>query len=756
MTDQSQPNISDDPEVLRRLTEPQQERLTEILDEYLRKMELGDVQDRSELIAANPDLSEALTEYLSKLDELNRLVVGEPRSSEIIGKQLGDYRLVRELGRGGMGIVYLAQQVSLDRMVAVKLLPFASLLEPKYIERFKNEARAAAQLEHPNIVPVYSIGQDDGIHYYAMRYINGQSLDQVILSAKQSDAESSRKRSISPAQLTSLLQQFAEVAEALHRAHEYGIVHRDIKPSNLLLDQSQKLWLADFGLARFQTERPLTRTGEMIGTMRYMSPEQAAGRSELIDHRTDIYSLGATLYEAITYEPAVAGPEGPALLRVIEHDSPIRLRKVCPGLPIDVQTLVEKAMAKHRDDRYVSADAFAQDLRRASSGYPILANRMSRLLIAWRWFEKRRNLVAASAGVVVMATIGLFISLLLINQQRTVAEANLAAAALNLKEAWAAVDELSTASDELSALPGAEDVRKQILNKTLDYYQRLSSKGEETIRRSDLALTYSRLGRWTEQLKPIGDAIQYFVKAQQLYERLDFRKLSAAEARAIRRHQAENLNALGLAYTKTDMHTEANTAFESALSIQAELIGTETTERESTVDLGLTKSNFGLLLQNSGEIAKAEAAFAEAIELLDKASQEDPTDFRASRALGAAYNNLGAIQIAREPLAAKQNLEKALQVQLLLSQNSRFRLQASVDVVASYINLGEALLKLEDWSGAEQANRNAAEIGDRLTTISPKVSLYRQDLAVSLNNLGLALRSQNKLQEAIKDRKSVV
>ncbi len=265
MTDYSQADSSEEPEVLRRLTEPQQERLTEILDEFLRKMEGGDVQDRSELIAAHPDLGEALQEYLAKLDELNRLVAGEPRSSEIIGKQLGDYRLVRELGRGGMGIVYLAQQISLDRMVAVKLLPFASLLEPKYIERFKNEARAAAQLEHPNIVPVYSIGQDDGIHYYAMRYINGQSLDQVISSNHQ--------QTVSGETLALLLQQFAEVAEALHRAHEYGVVHRDIKPSNLLLDLKHKLWLADFGLARFQTDRPLTRTGEMIGTMRYMSPE---------------------------------------------------------------------------------------------------------------------------------------------------------------------------------------------------------------------------------------------------------------------------------------------------------------------------------------------------------------------------------------------------------------------------------------------------------------------------------------------------
>ncbi len=749
MTDHSQTNVSDDPEVLRQLTEPQQERLTEILDDYLRRMEAGDVQDRSDLIAANPDLAEALQEYLTKLDELNRLVVGEPRSSEIIGKQLGDYRLVRELGRGGMGIVYLAQQISLDRMVAVKLLPFASLLEPKYIERFKNEARAAAQLEHPNIVPVYSIGQDDGIHYYAMRYINGQSLDKVISSARINDRELSRKRTVSPKDLTALLQQFAEVAEALHRAHEYGVVHRDIKPSNLLLDLNHKLWLADFGLARFQTDRPLTRTGEMIGTMRYMSPEQAAGRSELIDHRTDIYSLGATLYEALTHEPAVVGSEGPGLLRVIEQDAPTRLRKLCPSLPVDVQTLVEKAMAKHRDDRYVSADLFAQDLRRASSGYPILANRLSRLVVAWRWLEKRRNLLVAAAVIVLMATVGLSISLFLINEQRRIAETNFATAALNLKEAWAAVDDLSQTNDELAAVPGAEQVRQLILKKTLDYYQRLSKKGEGAMRRSDLALTYRRIGAWTEELQSTDSAIGYYVQAQNLYERLDSSELNPQEIQEVRRQQAENLNALGLAYTKIGRQIDATSAYESALAIQSEFVASIAAGREHRVDLGLTKNNYGLLMQTSGDFAKSEAAFREAIDLLKNASQEDPQDFRALRGLGAALNNLGSIQTARDPKQAKQTLLEALGVQLPMTTNSRYQLRASLDVVASYINLGDALSKDADWAGAEEAYRNAVDRSRQLFTVAPKVSLYRQDLAVSLNNLGLALRSQNKLKDAM-------
>ncbi len=173
-------------------------------------------------------------------------------------------------------------------------------------------------------------------------------------------------------------------------------MHRDIKPSNLILDADKKLWLADFGLARFQSDRPITRTGEMIGTMRYMSPEQASGHGELVDHRTDIYSLGATLYEALALEPAITGSEGAGLIANDRTGIAVRLRKLCAALPADVQTLVEKAMAKHRDDRYASADLFAQDLRRASSGYPILASRISPVVRIWRWAEKRRMLISAA------------------------------------------------------------------------------------------------------------------------------------------------------------------------------------------------------------------------------------------------------------------------------------------------------------------------------------------------------------------------
>src|SRR5205807_464467 len=250
------------------------------------------------------------------------------------------FRLLREVGRGGMGVVYEAEQISLRRRVALKVLPFAATLDPKRLQRFRNEARAAACLHHPNIVPVHGVGCVRGVHYYAMQFIEGQSLARVIeelrehwgsaklahpapdrhstaskpwsirAQASRSTAPlgafSSRHSIREPAHFSAVAQIGIQAAEALEHAHQLGIVHRDIKPANLLLDGRGDLWITDFGLARLQDDHGLTMTGDVLGTLRYMSPEQAAGSKDL-DHRTDVYSLGATLYELLALRPAVAG-----------------------------------------------------------------------------------------------------------------------------------------------------------------------------------------------------------------------------------------------------------------------------------------------------------------------------------------------------------------------------------------------------------------------------------------------------------------
>lgn len=739
VTQRSHFDVSDEPESLQRLSEQQKNRLSVLLDEYLQNLESGKRPDRSQIVADNPDLKDALIEYLDKLEELNRFMGGDTFSPEIIGKQLGDYRLIRELGRGGMGVVYLAQQVSLDRQVAVKLLPFASLIEPKYIERFKNEARAAGQLEHPNIVPVYSIGQDAGIHYYAMRYIDGQSLDQVI-AEKASQAASQPRREIPNMELAILLQQFAEVAEALHRAHEYGIVHRDIKPSNLMSDLRQKLWLADFGLARFQTDRPLTRTGEMIGTMRYMSPEQALGHSELVDHRTDIYSLGVTLYEAIALQPAVVGNEGPGLLRSIEQDTPLRLRKLCPNLPLDVQTLIEKSIAKDRDERYASAELFAQDLRRASSGYPILASSPSPFVVARRWAVKHQGLLAAMAvvGIVVMAALAF--NLLFANL-------NYARANRYFQKARIAVEDLgSDMETELALVPGAEAARQKLLQKMLRYYEDFASQAEnDALLQVDLALTFQRIGTLTEELESPSAAIPHFEKSKLLYERLQRQRPQTTSFAA---QQANNLNALGLAYGRVGNPIAAQQALTAALEIQTQLQEKSPDSGDLNTSLALTKNNLGLLQRQQGKMDEAQQSFRAAIELLQQAVEMDKNNLRAQRGLGLAWNNLGSVLANTNTDEAKQAILNALDWQMPIKQATNHPIRASIDLVPSLSNLAALAMQTNDWPAAEQANLKVIAICRDLIRVSPRVEAYQQDLAIALNNLSIAYREQQKLSQA--------
>jgi hypothetical protein len=190
---------------------------------------------------------------------------------------LGDYRVLREIGRGGMGIVYEAEQLSLGRRVALKVLPFASVLDPKQILRFKNEAHAAAQLHHTNIVPIFSVGCERGVHYYAMQFIDGRTLEEVVRELKaapESEKPTPARREV----FDGVARLGMQAAEALYHAHELGVVHRDIKPSNLLLDAHGNIWITDFGLARVQNEAGLTVSGDLLGTLRYMSPEQALAK----------------------------------------------------------------------------------------------------------------------------------------------------------------------------------------------------------------------------------------------------------------------------------------------------------------------------------------------------------------------------------------------------------------------------------------------------------------------------------------------
>ncbi len=406
-------------------------RMISIVEDYLRAVRAGQAPDRERFLAAHADVAGPLREALVGLDFIRGAAPARPAGGDDVtleGRQLGDFRMLREVGRGGMGVVYEAEQLSLGRRVALKVLPFAAVMDPKHLQRFRNEAQAAAHLHHTNIVPVYSVGTERGVHYYAMQFIEGESLARAIAELKGgapgagTTPISSHRSNREPLYLRMATRLGVQAAEALDHAHQLGIVHRDVKPANLLVDATGNLWITDFGLARFDNGANLTMTGDLVGTVRYMSPEQALAKRVPVDHRTDVYSLGATLYELFTLEPAVTGETPHAVIQEIAFKDPPPPRRLNPAIPPDLETIVVKAMAKDPAGRYATAQEMADDLRRFLEHKPIAAKRPSIVAVAQKWARRHRALVGAGLALLLLGAAGLAVGNVLIATERDKAE----------------------------------------------------------------------------------------------------------------------------------------------------------------------------------------------------------------------------------------------------------------------------------------------------------------------------------------------
>lgn len=375
--------------------------LEAVIEQYLEELASGEVPDQESYLRAHPHLADTLRGVFKTLDFVE--MTGRTLNASCLGKdqRLGDFRIIGEVGRGGMGVVYEAIQTSLNRRVALKVLPAGAILADSAAERFTREASMAGQLHHTNIVPVYAVGEEQGINYYAMQFIDGGSLSALLKEWQQS------KTKRGPRHHERVARWGQKVAEALACAHAEGIIHRDIKPSNLLLDASDKVWVSDFGLARTSALATITGTGDVIGTARYMSPEQARGDRGSLDARTDIYSLGASLYELLALEPAYRGESREEVLNRVATSEPTALRKIDPTIPRDLETIVFRCMRKERARRYADAGDLAEDCRRFLAGESICARRTPLIVGAARVVKKHRFRIAGSAIVLVLALVTL-------------------------------------------------------------------------------------------------------------------------------------------------------------------------------------------------------------------------------------------------------------------------------------------------------------------------------------------------------------
>jgi serine/threonine-protein kinase len=397
-----------------------------VLDAYYRRRS-GEQPQAADYRTRFPDLDPAwLGEALSASDAGGRGAEPDARqtpsstgaATEVLApvvplRSFGDYQLLAEIAHGGMGIVYRARQVSLGRLVAVKMIRSGQLATPAERLRFRTEAQAAAHLDHPNIVPVYEVGEEQGQPYFSMKLVEGSSLAQVVRNGQWpvGSAEGAR----SAAKL------IATVARAVHYAHQRGILHRDLKPANILLDERGEPHVTDFGLAkRLQDDSRLTQSGAPLGTPSYMSPEQASGTAELTT-ASDTYGLGAILYEGLTGRPPFQGATALETLQQVQRQEVPSLRLLCPQLPHDLDIICRKCVEKQPSQRYGSALALAEDLERWLRGEPIEARATGRVERTWRWCRRNpavANLSALALGLLLAVAVISTIAALRLKSER--------------------------------------------------------------------------------------------------------------------------------------------------------------------------------------------------------------------------------------------------------------------------------------------------------------------------------------------------
>jgi len=311
------------------------------------------------------------------------------RVAELLG-ELGDYELLEEVGRGGQGVVFRARQKSLNRTVALKVISLGQWASKAHLKRFRLEAEAAARLEHPSIVPIHEVGERDGSCYFSMKFVEGGQLD-----------EAARRQ---PMPIRGAVELIAKVARTVHYAHDHGILHRDIKPGNILLDAKGEPHLTDFGLARLvESESSVTQTLDVLGTPSYMAPEQAVGNNAAVSSATDVYGLGAVLYQLLTRQPPFAGGATYETIKLLLDTEPRQPRLLNPKIDRDLSTICLKCLEKDPKRRYASALALAEDLERWLKHEPIQARRTGVLARGRKWVRRNPSSALLAASLIALA-----------------------------------------------------------------------------------------------------------------------------------------------------------------------------------------------------------------------------------------------------------------------------------------------------------------------------------------------------------------
>jgi eukaryotic-like serine/threonine-protein kinase len=631
-----------------------------------------------------------------------------PRGTTI--RYFGDYQLQRELGRGGMGVVYKARQVSLNRPVALKMIKAGVLADAADLQRFQNEAEAVALLDHPGIVPVYEVGDHDGQRYFSMKLVEGGNLAEKLASFKDD-----------PKAAATLL---AEAAEAVHHAHMRGILHRDLKPANILVDTKGHPHVTDFGLAkRVEADIEMTASGAILGTPAYMSPEQAAGHRGTITTATDVYGLGAILYALLTSKAPFGCDSVIETLDAVRNQPPEPPTKFNASIPRDLETICLKCLEKDPRRRYGSAQAMADDLRAWLGLRPISARRVSGVERAWLWCQ-RKPAIAALAAAVFVAIIGGTTAVIAVQ-----ARANGVLRDKN-NELTIANNQITKANAELSAAKERVKQRFDLADEAIRLYH--GEVGDDLVLKAD-------------QFKPLRDkllkgAADFYIKLEGL--------LSGQPDRVSRVMMGNAYFELGALTEKIGDNTAALATHRKGLAVRRELASEPSAEaRDDEV-----KSLFVIawLLSQTGQSAEALAHFEEARDLLESLPQTGPGTDGRQALLGRVFRGIGAVLAETgKPAAARLACERSVEILTRLVDDNpavtdfRYRLAESHNQIGwLQSNTGRPAEGLESY-------QRALTIQQKLVDDNPAVTNFRNQLAGSHNSIGWLQSNTGHLAEGL-------
>jgi serine/threonine-protein kinase len=819
-------------------TRGEDSRLAELLLRWEELHDLGRSVAAEELCDDCPELAAELARRIALLcgiaPVLNDSTVGAAargkpppvmtdESSRGTATARAEYRDLRFHASGALGEVFLARNAELNREVALKFLSPNRTGDPDSLRRFLREAEVTGRLEHPGVVPVYTLGADAaGTPCYAMRFIQGQTLQSAIDSfhIAARTGHDLLERSMA---LRELLTRFVSVCTTVAYAHSRGILHRDLKPRNIMLGRFDETLVVDWGLAKpFVRDDSATGVGDemltpssgsggsgsetptvgVVGTLAYMSPEQAEARWDLVGPASDIFSLGAILYSVLTgRSPYRADSHGEIVQRVRRCQFP-RPREVKPEVPGALEAICLRAMAAMPADRYASALELAADVKYWLADEPVKAWREPATIRARRWAQRHRTVLTSAAAVLLLSVVGLgqFAGVLarknreLVRQRARVEEREMLAvdAVRKFRDAVAANPELKNRS-EMDAL------RKALLKQPMEFFGKLrdqlqaepDTSGDVLAR---LAAANFDLAGTTRELGSMSDALRSYSEALAIRERLD------RENPTNERYQsdlAQSHNALGNMYTNTGRQAEATQSFEQAIAIfervasdhpgvpehQRDLasahgdlaihqyntgqpaLALESHRRALVIferlaseypsvaeyqrDLALSHNNIGSVLNETGRTADAADSFRRSLAIRERLAHENPTSHENKRDLAMSYYNLGCLhRDTGQPEEALRSYREALAIREPLARGNPSDWSYQSDLARCYADIGVVLIATDQATLGAKSCRQAAEIFGRLARENPSVTFFQMALAATLNNLAEVEMGQGRWPEA--------